>query len=61
MGQVPPGFVPYIDATLSRDGLQQGGLARAVLTHEEGDGFSERQFGRFLENRDVEGIDSMSG
>ncbi len=40
------GFVPDVDATLSGDSLQQGGLSRAILAHEKNDRALEDQLRR---------------
>ena len=53
---VPLGLVPDMDAALDRDGLQEGRLARPVLSDEEGDGGTEDELVCAPQGRDVEGV-----
>jgi hypothetical protein len=42
---------PNVNIAGVRQGFQQGGFARAVLSHENGDGGVEGQVARQMENR----------
>ncbi len=61
VGYVSLGLVPNVDAAFPGNGFQQGRLPGPILAHEKGNLLSKRQLYPLLQNRDVEGVETMSG